>query len=215
MDVSRDGQTIVGGDASGHVHLWSTATGQRQDAPVAFDEPGTMISAVAFDPSSPDGDRVAVATERGVKLWSRSSAGTPIVLSDTNVEALAYDPHGAHLAVVEDGGIVKVWTTGRKSPLTMTAHGGRAGFPAFNSDGSLLAMGTAEGIIEVRNVASGRTVMLSRVHGDSVNDVAFMPDDSHIVSTSDDTNVTRSPCEACTNDAAVIEEAQRWAKQRP
>jgi len=76
-------------------------------------------------------------------------------------------------------------------------------------------VGTAEGLIEVRDVKSGRTIMLSRVHGDSVNDVAFLPvgNDVRIVSASDDTTVVLSECAACTDPNAVVEEARDWVDE--
>jgi WD40 repeat protein len=216
FDISRDGRTVAGGDTSGHVHLWDTATGRRRDAPIAFDEPGTGITDVAFDPTVPDGDRLAVATDRDVTVWSRTAPGSPLVLDDRNVANVVFDEHGSHIAVSEEGGTVKMWSSDGHLLHAMAVHGGRAGRPTFNAAGTLLAVGTAEGLIEVRDVASGSTVMLSRVHGDSVNDVAFMPgDDGRIVSVSDDTTVARSSCAACTNPDAVIDDARQWVDANP
>ncbi|HSZ30122.1 MAG TPA: hypothetical protein VK784_10260, partial [Pseudonocardiaceae bacterium] len=80
-------------------------------------------------------------------------------------------------------------------------------------DGKLLAVGTAEGLVEVRDVQSGRTVMLDSHHGASVNSVAFLPGDpSRLISASDDTTVAQFSCPACTDPDGVIREAVEWAK---
>jgi WD40 repeat protein len=216
FDISGDGSTLVGGDWSGYVHLWDTATGKLRHAPPGLDQPGTAITDVRFDPAVVSGDRLAIATDRGVSVRSLTSQTSPLVLLDTNVASVVFDRHGQHIAVSENGGTIKNWTSDGKLIDTLLIHGGRASTPRFNDAGTLEAFGTAEGLIEVQNVASGRTVMLSRVHGGSVNDVAFVPgDDNHIVSTSDDATVARSSCAACTNPDAVIADARAWVDANP
>jgi WD40 repeat protein len=93
------------------------------------------------------------------------------------------------------------------------------GHPAFSPDGSLVAVGTGEGRIQVWNVSTGRTVLLTQQHSDLVNDVRFLPrtpgKPPQLVSASDDSTIAVFPCRACDNPNPVIQDAQDWVRANP
>ena len=214
MDVSVDGTAIVGGDTLGRVHLWNAETGKLGDDTDAYTLSG-YVNDVAFDPA---GDRIVAATLDEVRVWTLSGTEAPIELTTRRAAQVSFDRQGEHIAVSAEGGIVDIWTSSGELVHTLLAHGGRVGHPSFSPDGRLLAMGTAEGLIEVRDVETGRVLILSRVHGDSVNDVAFLTDEGavRIVSASDDTTVAISDCASCTDAGAdtVIREARAGQRER-
>jgi WD40 repeat protein len=86
-----------------------------------------------------------------------------------------------------------------RDPHDLIAQAPSVGTPSFSGDGRLLAVGTAEGFIQVWDVGSRSMVWLTRQHGDFVNAVLFLPGDRpRLLSASDDTTVALSPpCEAC------------------
>jgi WD40 repeat protein len=211
--ISPDGKTVAGGDTGGTIHLWDAMTGKLR----ARELPGTGQPAysVAFDPT---GQVLAATDSSGVHLWRWGTIGPPTytMLPDaTNVTSVTFDPSGKHLLAGTAGdGTVKIWTRDGKHDDTLLAHGYLSSSPSFSNDGGLLAVGTAEGLVEVWDVHSGSSVavMLDRHHSASVNNVKFLPGDhSTLISASDDTTVAQFPCPACTDPDKVIRDAEKWA----
>ncbi len=209
LAISPDGGMVAGGDSRGSVHFWDARTGALR-ADRELRGTGQPAAAVRFDPS---GKLLAMADQEGVHLWKLGTTERPALLPHPNAEWVAFDPSGQHLASAARDGTVKIWTREGKPSRQFAAHGQLSSSPSFSGDGTLLAVGTAEGLIEVRDVQSGRTVMLDPQHGASVNSVAFLPGDrSRLISASDDTTVAQFSCPACTDPDGVIRDAAEWAK---
>jgi hypothetical protein len=75
-----------------------------------------------------------------------------------------------------------------------------------------VAVGSADGLVEVWDVGSGTTLALTRQHGDSVNDVLF--GGQQLLMASDDTTVTASTCESCADPEKAIDAAEDWLMTR-
>jgi WD40 repeat protein len=209
LAISPDGTMVAGGDNRGTVHFWDARTGALR-ADHRFRGAGQPTTVVRFDPS---GHLLATADQYGVRLWKLGTAQPLALLPHPNAGWVAFDPSGEHLASAARDGTVKIWTREGKLYNQFAAHGQLSSSPSFSGDGKLLAVGTAEGLVEVRDVQSGRTVMLDSHHGASVNSVAFLPGDpSRLISASDDTTVAQFSCPACTDPDGVIREAVEWAK---
>jgi WD40 repeat protein len=130
--------------------------------------------------------------------------------------SVTFDPSGKHLVSTAGDGTVKIWNGDSKLDRELHAHGYLSSSPSFSNDGRLLAVGTAEGLVEIWDVQSGVAVMLDRHHSASVNNVRFLPGGhSTLISASDDTTVAQFSCSACTDRDGVIRDAEEWARTNP
>jgi WD40 repeat protein len=214
LAVSADGKTVAAGDNGGTIHLWDAMTGTlRRDGEFRGAGPAYGI---AFDPT---GELLAATDTNGVHFWKLGITEPPPPLSHPHATSLVFGPSGEHLASTAGDGTVKVWTRHGKPFLDgLVVHGHPSGSPRLfepqGGNGELLAVGTAEGLIEVWDVRSGITVMLNRHHSASVNNVVFLPGDgSRLISASDDTTVAQFSCPACADPDGVIREAEKWVKE--
>jgi WD40 repeat protein len=211
LAISPDGKTVAGGDTSGTIYSWDALTGALLRTP--FPGIGQPANSVAFDRT---GQRLAVADSSGVRLWRLGTAESPMPLAHPGATGVAFDPSGQRLVSTAQDGTVKIWTRNGKLDQELHAHGYLSSRPSFSNDGGLLAVGTADGRVEVWDVDSGVTVMLDRHHGGSVNSVTFLPGDrSRLISASDDTTVAQFSCPACSDPNRVIREAQDWVRTNP
>ncbi len=216
LDISRDGTMVAAGDSRGNVYLWNAHTGKLLGDPAlgnaVLTGSGQGAFGIAFDPS---GRMLAATSSDGVRLKKLDTEEKPTLLPLPDATRVAFDPHGKRIISGARGGTLRVWTSDGQllHKHKLVAHGSTLSRLSFSGDGDLVAMGTNEGLIEVWNVDSGRRVMLTRQHGDSVNDVLFLPGSrSRLVSASDDSTVAVSRCDACEDPDAVVRDAERWVK---
>ncbi|HEY6422603.1 MAG TPA: WD40 repeat domain-containing protein [Pseudonocardiaceae bacterium] len=203
LDISQDGRRVASGDLHGNIYFWDAHTGKLSGAPLAGS--GHAASGIAFDPS---GHVLATTAPDGILLQKLGTNEQPTLLALPDATTVAFDPRGKHIVGGTKSGVLRLWTSDGTFEHELVAHGSTAGSPSFSGDGSLVAVGTNEGLIEVWNVDSGRRVLLTRQHGDSVNDVLFLPGDrSRLVSASDDSTVAVFRCDACADPDAVVRDA--------
>jgi WD40 repeat protein len=210
LAVSPDGLIVAGADTRGTIHLWDARTGTLRPDQYSLG-PGWPYYAIAFDPAS----RLIAATGPDkVRVWNLGNTTPLHTLPHPNVTGVAFDPSGQQLISTAQDGTVYIWTIpGGTLDQKLVAHGHPSSNPAFSTDGRLFAVGSAEGLVEVWNVHSGRTVMLDRHHSDSVRSVIFPPDRSAgLISASDDTTVAQFPCLACSDPDRATREAVEWAR---
>jgi WD40 repeat protein len=220
LAISPDGKTVAGGDTSGTIHLWDAMTGKLRRDHEEFQGTGQPADSVAFDPT---GQLLAATDSSGVCLWRWGTAKPLPPLRLPGVTSVTFDPSdpsGHHLVGAAGNGTVRIWTLDGKGKLDyrdLLAHGYLSSSPSFSKDGRLLAVGTADGLVEVWDVSSGVAVMLDRHHSASVNSVKFLPgrDRSRLISASDDTTVAQFSCPACANSDRVIREAVAWEAANP
>jgi WD40 repeat protein len=205
--ISPNGKIVAGVDSHGTVDLWDAQTGALRADHYFLGAPWVPNSAVAFDPSS---RLIAATSPDGVRIWRLGTAERPMLLPHPNVTGVVFDPSGQRLASTAQDGTVKIWTRDGKLDRTLIAHDDLSSNPSFSNDGDLLAVGTAEGLVEVWDIHSPSTVtvMLDRHHSDSVNGVVFLPGDrSRLISASADTTVALFKCPACSDPDRVIRNA--------
>ncbi|MGH3778267.1 MAG: hypothetical protein ACRDRR_21430 [Pseudonocardiaceae bacterium] len=207
LDISHDGKKVAAGDSRGNIYLWDAYTG-KLIGDRALTGSGEGVYGIAFDRS---GEILATTGPDGVSLNKLGTTERPQLLELPDAMTVAFDPPGEHIVGRSQSGDLRVWTRDGRLVNELVAHGSTGGSPSFSGDGSLLAVGTGDGLIQVWNVESGRTVMLTRHHGDSVNDVLFLPGDRpRLVSASDDTTVAVSRCDACEDPDSAVQDAKRW-----
>jgi WD40 repeat protein len=207
LAISPDGKTVAGGDTRGTIHLWDAATGMLRTGR-KFPGSGQPADSVAFDPT---GQLLAATDSGGVRLWDLGTTEPPTLLSHPYATGVAFDPSGQHLVSTDRYGTVNIWDRDGKLYRDFVVHGRLSSSPIFSEDGELLAVGTAEGLVQVWDVRSGVTVMVDRHHSAPVNNVRFLPGDrSRLISASDDTTVAQFSCRACADPDRVIQEALEW-----
>jgi WD40 repeat protein len=213
LAISPDGTTVAAGDTSGAIHLWDARTGALRGGR-ALPSTGQPAYNVAFDPT---GQLFAATGDGGIRLWRLGSPGPPTVLPHPHATTVTFDPSGNYLVSTDKDGGVYIFST-RKGKLyrELVAHDHLSSSPVFSGDGGLLAVGTADGLVEVWDVSTGMTVMLDRHHATSVNSVSFLLGErSRLISASDDTTVAQFGCSACTDPDGAIREALEWAATSP
>ena len=147
--------------------------------------------AVAY---SPDGARLAVASDIGIWLYD-ANTGAEIALftgHTDGVSSVAFSPDGATLA--SGSGIfdrtVRLWdvASGRQTAL-LKGHTHWVTSVAFSPDGTTLTSGGEDKTVRLWNVASRQQIALLEGHTEGVWSVAFSPDGTTLASGSGDGTV--------------------------
>jgi WD40 repeat protein len=136
---------------------------------------------------SPDGDRIAIASDEGVSLWCRTdsasrwerSPGVPSP-SDRAEEArhvcrVGFAPDGRQFAGGDEDGLVHVWETSNGVLRRRLDHGEWIVGLAFDPGGERLAAAGEAGTVRLWDLATGQQ-RLEVDHGGELTGLAFSPD---------------------------------------
>jgi WD40 repeat protein len=164
LAVSPDGQTIVTGDRSGAIKVWSTQSALGNGAMESLADPGDRMQSLGL---SPDGQVLATLTASALKFWNlrarpveeiRSlrweSAAGGLPLDPTVGDGfVSLTPDFEHFAVARRDQPLEVWNL-RNSKKHLLAHSGPVAFPLFSPDGKWLVSATASNAATVWNTAA-------------------------------------------------------------
>lgn len=107
---------------------------------------------------------------------------------DHSIRKLRISPDNNSLLGVDDRGEVLVWDIREMAKvdlvdsLLQTAEGEGCRSICFSPDGSLLALGTYSGIVEIRSWPENQVIHTLRGHTARINDLTFSPDGTRLAS---------------------------------
>ncbi|HEY5913390.1 MAG TPA: serine/threonine-protein kinase [Verrucomicrobiae bacterium] len=170
--VAPDGKRLVSGGYDGNVQLWDLASGQL----IASVKPAGTYGVIF----SPDGKRLAAATEHGVSVWESDSLRLLASLDvDLPIRALSFMSDDQRLAFFRKDGVIRVWDLATNHPVTnfpgTRLSSSLRGALVFSPRGDLLAVGEQSGLIRLLDPLTGAEKGRLVGHHDSVTGLAFAP----------------------------------------
>lgn len=154
LDVtwSPDGQRMATSGADGRVRLWEPNSGAEQSH---LKHPGP-VTQLAW---SRDGQLLSARQARGESfLWGRSQGdGFVRQLPSLALRAVAFDPAGTHLALIDRSENLSLLTGHRGDSLLRV--GANSALASFSADGRLLASFDIFGRARVWEVSTGRLAL--------------------------------------------------------
>ena len=147
LALSPDGRSLAATDHGGLIRIWDIESGERVHS---FDTGGPNVGAFAF---SPDGRLLAAATRKRLANGSNTSPGP-------------------------EANTVRLWdvASGRLLLLVLRRQRPSVQFVAFAPDGRYFASASADGVVRVWEVASGKEVYSRVEEGLVPLCLAFSPD---------------------------------------
>jgi WD40 repeat protein/serine/threonine protein kinase len=182
---SADGQYVAGAGRDRTVRVWNATAGTEV---WVLSGHTSAVDAIAF---SPDSRRLVSAADDGtVKVWDVASGQEAVTLRGHTgpVAGVAFSPDGRRLASAGGGNLdrtVRIWnaTPVEDSYLdarsTFTEHTQDVTCLAFSRDGNLLASGSLDRSVRVRNLRTGELTQVFRPRKD-IRGVVFSPDGTHV-----------------------------------
>ena len=142
-------------------------------APVAYQHPERSYTVRI----SPAGDRIGLTSESGVVVWDRRSGERRHTFEGGHPVACEFHPTRPLLVVggregrlqlfnLETGSVVKGWDA---------PGGGWIWRARFSPDGSLLALGLADGSVQILETGTWKVRLAIAAHSDSVSRFCFRP----------------------------------------
>jgi WD40 repeat protein len=176
---SADGGILAAGSSGRTIEFWD-ARKQRSTAPLTGF--AAAVNAATF---SPDGKMLASAEGGDVVVWRFPSREKIVVFSAhrSDVFWLAFSPDSKSLATASGlpDRAIKLWkpSTG-KNDLTVKVDGLQS--CAFSPIGNVLASGSFDGTVAIRDTVNGHALVTFRGHTAAVMSVAFAADGRFLIS---------------------------------
>jgi WD40 repeat protein/serine/threonine protein kinase len=183
---SPDGRTVATAGTDRTLRLWDAATGQPLGAPIPLNH--AVIQRVIF---SPDGARLAAATDGGTLLHEiRSGKAPPKIATDQSNPDVSFSPDSAQAAIATENDGVRVVeaATGREvfAPLP---HPNRVQTVRYSPDGARLLSAGFDGTARLWDARTGAPLAPPLRHGSPLNGAEFCPDGGRVATAGRDGTV--------------------------
>jgi WD40 repeat protein len=193
---SLDGKRLAAASESNIVRVWDAWTGKEQlTLPSSSSEKAAVLilagtfSGVWPVAWSPDGKRLATASEKTAKVWDAATGEERLTLSGHGnvVWSVAWSLDGRRLATGSNDNTAKVWdaATGNEL-LTLIDHAAGVTSVAWSPGGRQLATSSADRTAKLWDAVTGKKLLTLSGHGDVVNNVAWSPDGKRLATGSRD-----------------------------
>jgi WD40 repeat protein len=176
---SPDSMQIVIGSFDNSVSLWNASSGEKL---ASFEGHKSAVKSVTW---SPDGKRIASGSEdKTVNVWnSATGEKLHVFTGHTNyVNSVQWSPDGKAIASGGHGGHVKIWDAESGKELQILKQSYHISSLAWSPSGRHLATGSGDRTVHIWDVASGKDLIILKEHGDDVQDVAWSPDGTRVIS---------------------------------
>ena len=188
---SPDGTKVATASADGTARIWDATTGKEL---LTVKGSGIVWHAMF----SPDGKLLATAgKDRTAHIWDATTGQKVLDLigHTADVFHIEFSPDGSRLATISPDGTAKVWDalTGKELLSLNQGDDVEPYWVAFRPDGSRIAVantrGSNQGWVSIWNVVTGELILTLPDQNAFVDSVAFSPDGSRILTTSDDQTI--------------------------
>ena len=142
----------------------------------------SQIRSVAF---SPDGGRLASASDKIVRIWNTATGELEDELeghTDT-VWSVAFSHNGHFIVSGSNDETVRIWNMATcETRYTLTGHTSRVGSVAISRDDKFVVSGSDDWMVRMWDIATGEVLHELKGHAGQVKSIAISPDCQHIVS---------------------------------
>lgn len=176
--ISADGQFLL--TADGNVaRLWAAASGRLLRV---YEGHTRLISGLAF---GPDGKRFATGSyDESIIVWDRDTGRRQYTTKlDRPTYAIAWSPDGSRILTGESINAVLIDALNGRIVSRWREHADCVDEIAFSPDGRSALIGSRDGTVELREVASGRKLRVLPPHSGWVDSVGFAGDGKWVVTT--------------------------------
>jgi eukaryotic-like serine/threonine-protein kinase len=187
VEYSPDGKllAVTGGSKNNEVvvELRDAVTGQLITSLAGHTR---YVTAVAF---SPDGKFLATGSEdRQIKLWDVSTGRERLTIEGDNgsVRSVAFSSDGNRLISEGNGNRASVWDVSTGKQLLKIESYAMA---KFSPDGKLIATGSTNHLVKLRDASTGREIRVLRGHSGNLRAISFSPDGKRLASTGEDQTI--------------------------
>jgi WD40 repeat protein len=155
------------------------------DALASYDLAAGTVTAVDV---SPDGSRVAVATDDGhAACWTPGQPPMRLSSQDARIWAIGFSPDGSAIATGASDGKVRVYDASNGEAITtIEAHDGPLYGLDFSPDGTLMVTAGRDRVIRLWNTKSWDLEGTLQGHEGTVLSAVFAPDGTRLLTTASD-----------------------------